>query len=256
MTIETKPCRHGRMMYYTNDVYIGQGLDQYGEYSEGESALWKQFVKPGMTALDVGSNIGALTLPLAKLVGLQGKVMAFEPQRQLYQMSIGNLALNEIVNTSVLMCALGDVNGTARVPPVNYTDVGNFGCVALNEPATVGELVPKITIDSLDSEVEKTDFIKIDVEGMECAVLRGAQELIAKSGPILYVENDREDQSPELLGLLSAYGYRVFWHKPMLFNPKNFFKASENIWGNVASFNVLAIHKATEMNVQGLQEII
>src|SRR5262252_8072234 len=105
--INIKTCRHGRLMYYDTDVYIGRSLELYGEYCEGENKVWKQILHPGMTAMDVGANIGAHTIFMAKTVGPNGRVFAVEPQRQLYQMLQGNLALNEITNTFVMHGALG-----------------------------------------------------------------------------------------------------------------------------------------------------
>ena len=59
---KVKDCRHGRLMYLLNDAYIGRSLDVYGEYSEGEIALFRQLLRPGDVAVDVGANIGALTI--------------------------------------------------------------------------------------------------------------------------------------------------------------------------------------------------
>src|SRR5437773_2697778 len=87
-----KQCRHGMMLYNINDVYIGRSLDQYGEFSEGELDLFQQFVKPGQLILEVGANIGAHTVWLAQAVGSTGTVLAFEPQRIVYQALCANLA--------------------------------------------------------------------------------------------------------------------------------------------------------------------
>lgn len=74
-----KECRHGKMIYNKNDMYIGRSLDRYGEYSEGEVDLFRQIVHQGDTVLEVGANLGAHTLALALLVGEGGCVHAFEP---------------------------------------------------------------------------------------------------------------------------------------------------------------------------------
>ena len=267
MGIEVKQCRHGRLMYYANDAYIGRSLRLYGEYSEGEIALWSQFLRPGMTVIDVGANIGAHTIYLAKAVGQRGLVYAIEPQRQLYQMLLGNLALNEIANTSVFMGALADDSyggvkqsaktaggiGTINVPPIDYGSAGNFGAIALGKRSKRGEAVPVVTLDSLG--LNEVSFIKIDVEGMERAVLRGASETLSRDRPILYVENDRAEHSRELISLILGAGYRLFWHLPPLFNPKSFSGAVRNIFPNVVSGNMLGVHKTTASNIRGLREI-
>src|SRR5215204_3016879 len=88
--VRVKQCRHGRMMYNVNDQYIGRSLDLYGEYSEGEVDLFRQVLRPGDLALDVGANIGVHTVPMARLVGERGAVFAFEAQRTAYQTLCGN----------------------------------------------------------------------------------------------------------------------------------------------------------------------
>ena len=94
MQNQTKDCRHGRFTYLLNDAYIGRSLDVYGEYSEGEIDLFRQLLRPGDVAIDVGANIGALTVAMARLVQPGGAIVAFEPQRAIYDILCNNLRLN------------------------------------------------------------------------------------------------------------------------------------------------------------------
>jgi hypothetical protein len=87
-----KQCRHGMMLYNVHDLYVGRSLDQYGEFSQGEIDLFGQILKPGQVVLDVGANIGAHTLWFAQTVGPSGTVLAFEPQRIVFQALCANLA--------------------------------------------------------------------------------------------------------------------------------------------------------------------
>src|SRR4051794_21224650 len=91
--VRLKACRHGAMMYFAGDQYVGRSFDLYGEFSEGETALFAQVLKPGMTAIDAGANIGAHTVYFAKAVGPEGRVHAFEPQRRVYYLLCGNVSL-------------------------------------------------------------------------------------------------------------------------------------------------------------------
>src|SRR5262245_3941932 len=94
MQSRVKDCRHGRLCYLLTDSYIGRSLDIYGEYSEGEIDLFRQLLRPGDVAVDVGANIGALTIGMARLVGPSGAVLAFEPQRVIFDILAQNIRLN------------------------------------------------------------------------------------------------------------------------------------------------------------------
>src|SRR5262249_49184020 len=80
-----RKCRHGYVLYNINDMYVGRSFDLYGEFSEEEALLFEQVSRPGDVVMDIGANIGAHTLVMAKRVGPTGKVLAFEPQRVVFQ---------------------------------------------------------------------------------------------------------------------------------------------------------------------------
>jgi hypothetical protein len=96
-----------------------------------------------------------------------------------------------------------------------------------------------VTVDSFN--LDACHFIKFDIEGMEIEALRGAAATIARSRPVLYVENDRESRSADLIDLLQRYGYRLYWHLPPLYSPDNFRGISENIFGDIVSVNMICI---------------
>src|SRR5262249_28338799 len=161
---------------------------------------------PGMTVVEVGANIGLLTVPFARLVAPGGKVIAFEPQRIVHQILCGNLALNALTNVFAQNSAIGSECGCITVPPIDYAQTGNFGGVSLRG-RNEGESIPLLTIDSLS--LDRCDFMKIDVEGMELDVLRGAARTLARFRPILYLENDRPENSSWLIRHLLALEYRL-----------------------------------------------
>ena len=76
--------RQGYVLFNANDRYIGMSLKEYGEWSLRETALFGRLVRPGHYVVDAGAHIGVHTLTFARLVGQQGKVFAFEPQRLLH----------------------------------------------------------------------------------------------------------------------------------------------------------------------------
>src|SRR5256885_5136506 len=92
--IATRSARYGQMTYFVHDLWHGKAFARYGEWSEAEVALWRKIIKPGDVALDVGAHIGAHTLALASLVGREGHVHAFEPQRMAFELLCANLVNN------------------------------------------------------------------------------------------------------------------------------------------------------------------
>src|SRR4051812_31054692 len=93
-------CRNGPMLYNKHDRYIGESLRKYGEFSAGECELFRQIVRPGDVVVEVGANIGCHPVDLSRLVGPQGLIVAFEPQRLVFQTLCANLALNSCANVS------------------------------------------------------------------------------------------------------------------------------------------------------------
>jgi FkbM family methyltransferase len=250
--LRMKACRYGTLMYLANDTYIGRSLDLYGEFSEGEAQLFQQIVRPGMIVVDIGANVGVHTVCLAKATGTSGRVIAFEPQRAIYHMLCGNLALNNCSNAVALHAALGREPGTVTVPRIDYTNSANSGGLALGQ-WTQGDQVQILTLDSLD--LDPCHFVKIDVEGMEIQVLEGARKTLVSRAPILYVENDRASNSAGLIEWLLERGYRLYWHLPALFNPANHFGNSENVFGGTISINMLGIPASRPISVKGFREI-
>ncbi len=247
-----KACRHGQMLYNVNDMYIGRSLDLYGEFSEGEVELFRQIVQPGQTVIEVGANIGAHTVFLAQRVGPQGMVLAFEPQRILFQTLCANIALNSIPNVVCLQHAVGAAQGSIKVPPLDHTRENNFGGLSLGKHQ-VGEEVPVVQLDIY--ALAQCHVIKVDVEGMEEDVLRGASKLIQRFKPILYVENDRRDKSDSLIRYIDSLGYNMHWHRPYYFSPNNFQGNPNNVFPNIVSMNMLCLHKELSQELHGFEPV-
>lgn len=246
------PCRHGPMLFNRYDRYVGQSLARYGEFSPGESRLFRQVLRPGQTVVEVGANIGAHTVELSQLVGPRGAVIAFEPQQIVFQTLCANLALNNCANVSAYPLALGAAPGTILVPRLRPDHDNNFGGLSL-QGITAGERTMLVPLDQFD--LPACHFLKIDVEGMEVEVLRGAAATIAAHRPVIYAENDRAERSAELVALLRGWNYRLFPHNPPLFEPDNFAGDEENVFGNIVSINLLGVPAEANTVVEGSQQI-
>jgi FkbM family methyltransferase len=230
--------KHGFMMYNENDQYIGRSIKHYGEFSDGEVDLFNRLISAGDVAVEVGANIGAHTVALAKRVGRQGGLFAFEPQYSVYQILCGNLALNGLSHARCYLAACGATQGEIVVPVLDINRVTNFGGLALGQYQK-GDRVSVLTVDALG--LSKCNLLKVDVEGMELQVLQGARQTIDRCRPYLYVENDREEHSAALIEMIFQLGYRCYWHLPPMFNPKNYFGNADNIFSNIISINMLCI---------------
>lgn len=250
--VRLKLCRYGVMAYFPHDQYIGRSLDLYGEFSPGEADFFSQVLKPGMVAVDVGANAGAHSVLFARKVGPTGLVLAFEPQRPIYQLLCTNLTMNGLLHARPIHAASGSISGSIQVPPLDYSKEANFGSLSLGN-WNVGESVPVLPIDSFN--LPACHLIKADVEGMEAEVLRGAAKTIEKYKPVLYVENDRAEKAKELIELMRSMEYRLYDHRSPYFSPQNHFQNSENVFGNTYSFNVIGIHRSQAVIMQGIEEI-
>jgi FkbM family methyltransferase len=250
--------RHGWMLANPNDIYMGQALLTYGEYGEIEARfLHACLLKPGRI-VEVGANMGSHTVGLAKIAAAGGEEMVvFEPQPVIFQNLCANLALNGLRNVRAWPFACGDKTGSVSFAKQDYGRPGNFGGVSMSHAEDGPERItaPVVRLDDCLGE-DAVALIKIDVEGFELAVLRGADESLRRNRPVLYVENDRVDRSKELIEWLWSREYRLFWHIPPLFNPENFFGQPVDHYARVASFNMLCLPKElVQGEIPGLDEI-
>ena len=247
---QVKPCRYGLMIYQPNDVYIGRSLDLYGEFSEAEAALFRAAVQPGQTVLDVGANVGAHTLALARLVGPTGCVLAFEPQRIAYYSLCGNVVQNNLDHVVCHQAAVGASAGKIDVPQLDYRREQNFGAVDLMQApqGAATYSVPVVRIDDLG--LTACHFIKIDVEGMERQALEGGVETIRRFRPLLYVEDDRAEKSDALRELIDSLGYEMYSHRPPLYNADNFDRNPQNVFGSTVSLNLYCCHRSAPSPIE------
>ena len=245
--------KHGPMLVNKNDIFIGRSLITYGEISEAENNIYRQLCQTGDTVVEVGANIGSHSLAIAKSIGVAGKLFCYEPQRLVFQTLNANLALNSITNTSTYQLAVGSKKATIYIPELDNTAQNNFGGFTLKDT----EDGVKTDVVKLDTHlnIESLKLLKIDVEGMEIDVIKGAKKIIKKHQPIIYCENDRQEKSQELLELIYSLGYEIYWHLPTLFNPNNFNKIKENIFKNLVSVNILCLPKDSKLKLENFTKV-
>jgi len=139
--------------------------------------------------IDAGANIGLVCIPLAHEIKARGGIVhAFEIQRMLFHALCGSVALNDLENVYVHHQALGSIPGWVNLVNPDYGTPQDFGTCSLLDPPSgnIYEIVQLTTIDSLN--LRRLDLLKIDVEGMEPAVLLGSRESIQRFSPWCWIE--------------------------------------------------------------------
>jgi endonuclease IV len=91
---------------------------------------------------------------------------------------------------------------------------------------------------------------------MEAEVIKGAAELIEKFKPILYVENDRQEKSENLINTIRSLDYKLYWHAPYYYNPNNFAAELENIYPGSIAKNMLCLHQSSKIELNGFTEVL
>src|SRR6185437_3917126 len=149
--------------------------------------------------------------------------------------------------------------GAAAIPPMDYGSANNFCGIPLAASGggagdwAEGRAVRVTPLDAL--ELPSCHLLKIDVEGWEADVLRGARATIARCRPIIYLENDRADQQAVLIALLAELGYAQYWHVAPLYNAANFKGATEDITGKACSLNMLCMPAESAVTVTGFEQV-
>ena len=224
--------KHGIFSYYSNDQYIGKSLSEYGEWSEAEVGLLKQLLADSENIIEVGSNIGTHTIPLAKQVLNGGLVYAIEPQYQNHKLLLDNIKNNELKNVKVLKIAISSKEGEAYMNTFDENTTSNYGdsrIFSVNFKDAEG--VPVKTLDQLFineiKEKKSIKLIKCDAQGQELNIMLGSKKIIDIYKPYLYLENGDINTSKALIEQIKRMGYIMFWHLPPLYNPDNFLRNND-----------------------------
>jgi FkbM family methyltransferase len=160
----------------------------FRERYEPELPYLEKILSPGMTFVDAGACYGLYTLAASKIVGESGRVIAFEPAIRAFRVLQKNVALNSLANVLVFPMALAANPGKALL----YHHP-NVGCDSLGRDHSFTETAEEIATESLDNvlrkiSVDHVDVIKMDVQGAEELVLRGAMEILTSSHPAVIFE--------------------------------------------------------------------
>ena len=193
--------------------YLEWQLWAFGSYEEHYAELFRCLVSPDDRCVDVGANVGVHTVRLAKLVGSRGEVIALEPDEELVHRARRNIMLNQLSNAHVINAAASDeAGGNVQLYRPDARDTNRAKASLLRHSYLTGSVttVPVVTIDEVCPG--PVALIKIDVEGHEAAVVRGAAAKINRYSPVIIFEYAPEllqDASQSPFGWLADRGYEL-----------------------------------------------
>lgn len=202
---------------------IGDWLQQqiyfFDAFDERGLLFLKKNLKEGDVFVDVGANIGGYTLVASRLVGEAGKVIAFEPVKDVYDRLCFNIDLNKLGNVSAERLAVYKESGNLTM---HVSDRENMGMSSIFHHDTESGRTERVEAIALDNYVkvagiQKIKLIKIDIEGAELEALQGMQHILRNLRPLLIVEisdevlNNDPARKQETLDWLKGMGYVRKW---------------------------------------------
>jgi FkbM family methyltransferase len=197
------PIMQGRLRGVRWIVGAGNHGCWLGSYEYEKRQLFERTVAPGSVVYDVGAHAGFYTLLSSVLVGPRGRVVAFEPLQQNLAYLNEHLRLNRIKNVTVIDAAVSDGSGTAsfKAGPQTYTGRLESGGDAVVRTVSLDQLMHS-------GDIPPPDLLKVDVEGSELRVLKGARYILTTARPIIFLETHGRQMHEACVALLDSSGYR------------------------------------------------
>lgn len=234
--IEVNPCI---------DRGVEAALFYNGTYEPGTIKFLKANLGEKNVFIDVGANIGLISLIAAKLVGKQGRVIAFEPGKETSEILRRNILLNGLKNIEVIQKALGAELGTAKLFD-NWSINRGGASIVRNEDNEIGQEVAVSTLDwELNQRSIHPDVIKIDVEGYEMQVLMGSKQIL-NSLPkvrwwVIEISNERVNvggSGDDIRQLLLSHSYSCYSNKKGKESNSKIIQLTHFDWARIKHDNV------------------
>tara|TARA_Y100001938_G_C8050778_1_gene411566 strand:+ start:372 stop:1091 length:720 start_codon:yes stop_codon:yes gene_type:complete len=185
--------------FWVSDLDNSQSIELY-YYKIWEKHLLDvidKYVQPGTIAIDAGANFGSISIPISKKLGDHGKLYSFEMSPSMTERLNRNIHENKCSNIKVINSPLSDdVDQEVFFEDINFSEKTNFGDIRINKEAK-GVKAKTKTIDSLelwtkDQYPDIVSFIKVDCQGYDLKVIRGAEKTITKHKPVVVFEWEAE----------------------------------------------------------------
>ena len=170
----------GKILLNQQDVAVS-GMLALGAFEPYQMALFRQIVKPGMTVIDIGANIGLYSVIAGRLVGDNGKVFSFEPENKNYEFLSNNIKANNLKNVLLNKTAISNEKSTKNL----FLFSENTGSYSLVDNRKTNISIP-VQTDTLDNilkqqSINRVDVIKMDIEGAEYMAFEGMLQIISNS---------------------------------------------------------------------------
>jgi FkbM family methyltransferase len=209
-SVASTRCDGFSVFYDPEDLAVGKPLAAAKSYEPHVQAVFRSLLRPGMSVLDVGANIGYFSLLSASLVGPTGRVIAIEPNSRNVRLLEASRQANNFENIElhcvaahtrpgILVLNISHSNGTVREASTNLATLLS------------STIVPAMPIDTLIAD-RRVDFLKIDVEGAELRALQGARATLARYKPVIvseYSHTGIPEGGDAYLSFLTALGYSL-----------------------------------------------
>lgn len=202
--------------YYLDISDIVDWYIYYGFKENSRENLYSNIKKEDIV-LDVGANVGDVSMMASKIVSEKGYIYGFEPDPTNFLRLNKNLSLNNFQNIDVINKGIGDKKGRFSLSIIDDRNRGMNKIVKTQSGTNTINEIDVIRLDDFVNErgLKKIDVIKIDVEGFEMNVLKGAEAIIKKYQPILFIEIDdnhlkeQNTSAKELVSLVKSLGYNI-----------------------------------------------
>jgi FkbM family methyltransferase len=186
---------------------VGSNVHQcwLGTYEAEKQKEVSRVIKEGMTIWDIGANVGFYTLAFARAVGAKGSVVAFEPLGSNVAFLLKHIELNDLKNVTVFQSAVSDQSGFISFSLGAHSSMGKIESDSTYK-------IPSIAIDEFLAglSVAKPDLLKIDVEGAEALVLKGAAKFLSKERPEIWLALHGKKAMSDCTELLRSFGYSLY----------------------------------------------